>query len=138
MNIIVRSIEYVRYAPSAKLEVIFDSEAHRYNKHGDPNSYVISDGKGSTSKGNKWSAKNIAAYDESGVLVGILSVSTSAPVGAFKIVVRPDARRQGWGSKLLNKAEEIGLDMVSFAGIHNTYSNDGRLMLIEWLNRKTN
>jgi hypothetical protein len=55
--------------------------------------------------------------------------------GAFKIVVREDAMRQGWGMKLLDEAERQGI-FIDFAA--NSFTSQGRALATHWLEQKLN
>jgi hypothetical protein len=137
---IKESIEYLNRAPHARLELYFDDESRKYPQKGKPNSLVSSTSRGTLTGKRKWEAHDIVAYDNKGKIVGVLSILTKSEadeesVGAFKIVVRDDARMKGWATKLLDRAEEDGIDMIE-AVRHNNYSSRGRWMIRLWLEKK--
>jgi GNAT superfamily N-acetyltransferase len=134
----------VLQAPTAFLELIFANETRRFDQSGEPNSFVLKDDFGTTmgngpAASRRWESKEILVYDDDGQIVGRFSIVTKHPtpttVGAFKIVVRPDARRRGWGRKLLDRAAEAGIDLVTVAG-PNHYSAEGRQLMLAWLARR--
>jgi len=137
---IKESIEYLNHAPHARMELYFDDESKKYPQKGKPNSLVSSTSRGTLTGKRKWEAHDVVAYDNKGKIVGVLSVLTKSEadeesVGAFKIVVRDDARIKGWATKLLDRAEEDGIDMIE-AVRHNNYSSRGRWMIRLWLEKK--
>lgn len=138
---ILKAIDSVNMARSARFEPEFGAETYSYPQTGKPNSFVIHDKVGKYrplgSKGDYQEIKSkvIVAYDKKGEIVGCLNISLSEPVGAFKITVREDAQRKGWAAKLLNKAEELGFNMVNYMGV-NTFSHSGRGMARKWLQSK--
>lgn len=123
------------YARSARFEPEYDAETYYYDKKGTPNSFSFLEKNQKTSGGDKVKSANITAYDEQGNLVGLLSISLTEPVGAFKIVVREDATRLGWGLKLLDEAEKRGFDMVSYIK-NNNFTHSGRRLCERWLELK--
>ena len=138
---ILDAIHDVNMARSARFEPDFGAETYKYPETGEPNSFTAHDQVGKYkaigSKGGYTEVKSkvIVAYDQNGKVVGALNISLSEPVGAFKIVVREDAQRQGWGAKLLDEAEKLGFDMVGFMR-QNTFSHSGRQMAEKWLQAK--
>ena len=145
---ISEAIYAVDMAPSIQwgFEVDWESEVGSGRKpmEAEPNSMQLHNGFGTT-MGNgpkekrRWESKDIYAYDGDGKLVGVFSYCTLNPrkevIGAFKFCVRPDARRQGWGMKLLDEAERIGLDIVGKVRA-NKFSPDGRATVKRWLEKK--
>jgi hypothetical protein len=80
---------------------------------------------------------NIVAYDGNGEIVGSLAISKEGEdKGAFKIVVREDAKRQGWGKKILDEAEKQGIDIVGNIK-KNSFTQSGRNLVRNWLESKT-
>jgi hypothetical protein len=138
---ILSAIDYVNRSKTARFEPDFGAETYKYSPHGKPNTFVSHDKVGKYkaigSKGGYTEVKSkvILAYDEHGDIVGAINISLSEPVGAFKIVVREDAQRLGWGVKLLSEAEAQGFDMVGYMR-ENTFSYAGRHMAIKWLQSK--
>ena len=91
----------------------------------------------SASRRAAYTSTDLAAYDEQGSLVGILSVAHGADQdGFFKIVVRPDALRRGWGRRLLAEVERQGIDLVAIAP-RNHYTPSGRALLVAYLSGGT-
>jgi hypothetical protein len=123
------------YARSARFEPEFDAETYYYDKIGTPNSFTYLEKNQKTSGGGKVKSANIVAYDKKGKLVGLLSISLTEPVGAFKIVVAEDSARKGWGLKLLDEAEKRGFDMVNYMK-NNTFTHSGRRLCEKWLEIK--
>jgi GNAT superfamily N-acetyltransferase len=106
----------------------FDGESYFFEKEGKPNSFV--------NLQEDDISKTILAYDEEGKLVGVFKIRTWGDLkGAFKIVVREDARSKGWGKKLLNEAEKQNIDIVNNVK-NNSFSSNGRTLLRSWLNQK--
>jgi hypothetical protein len=139
------AIETVSYAPSVKywMNPEFRAETYKYPKVGEPNSFVFEEkagtqstiGRNGRSVKEEYRAKDVIAYDSNGDIVGAISVLQTEPKGAFKIVVREDAFRQGWGFKLLDAAEANGIDIIG--GLHaNSFTQSGRALLLAWLNKK--
>lgn len=122
------------YARSARFEPEYDAETYYCEKEGTPNSFSYTE-KDKSTKSEKVKAGEITAYDENGSLVGLLSICLTEPIGAFKIVVREDATRLGWGLKLLDEAERRGFDMISFMK-NNNFSHSGRRLCEKWLELK--
>jgi len=140
-NILVKlsgsQLEELDRRPSVKywMEPEFSSESRKYPQKGKPNSFVKTETSGTMmglkgGKSTKWVADDIIAYDKKGNIVGVLSVSRTEPVGAFKITVREDAQRQGWGKRLLNEAVKNGIKI----GVeNNSFSHSGRELMRAWL-----
>jgi len=65
------------------------------------------------------SGADIVAYDERGHLVGVLSLIftddelPSSTIAGQWVVVRDDARRRGWASKLYQYAHSVGIEVES-------------------------
>lgn len=79
--------------------------------------------------------ENIFAFDSNGNCVGRMSVFLTEPKGVFDIIVREDARNKGIGSKLLDKAIDINIDI--FTNIKkNNFTQEGRSMVKKWLQKK--
>ena len=118
------------------MEPEFKAETYHYPKTGKPNSFVVERNSGAGTIINKhvapWVSTDIIAYDEKGKIVGTISISMTEPVGAFKIVVREDAQRRGWGKKLLGEAVNQGFDIAGTIKV-NSFSSSGRDLLRSWL-----
>jgi predicted SprT family Zn-dependent metalloprotease len=127
-----KAIEDLERARSVKywMEPEFRAETKKYPQTGEKNTVSkIVVGDGTTSD-------DVVAYDKAGDIVGALSMSKKGgEQGAFKIVVREDATRQGWGKKLLDEAETQGLDIISNIS-KNSFSSRGRDLLRSWLRSK--
>jgi DNA polymerase III sliding clamp (beta) subunit (PCNA family)/GNAT superfamily N-acetyltransferase len=107
----------------------FNGETYFFEKEGEPNSFV--------NLQEDDISKTILAYDEDGKLVGAFKIRTWGDLkGAFKIVVREDARSKGWGKKLLDEAEKQNIDIVNNVK-NNSFSSSGRTLLRSWLNKKS-
>jgi GNAT superfamily N-acetyltransferase len=105
----------------------FPSERHSFAQTAEPNSFPPS---------TRGAEQRIGAYDAEGKLVGTFSQITEGEgKGAFKITVREDAQRAGWGRKLLDEAERAGLDVVGSIG-ENSFTHEGRSLLRNWLSSK--
>lgn len=103
---------------------------------GAPGSFVPSESRGTMSGGKPWAARDITAYDDDGKAVGVFSVATTgADAGAFKITVRPDALRKGWGSRLLDAAMAHGIDVPGIVK-RNKFTHEGRELVRAWLARQ--
>ena len=75
-------------------------------RRGDPGVHLVeSDEEGAT----------IVAYNSSRQLVGVLLVEMSdivpGEIAGIWVVVRPDSRRRGWGSRMYQCAIEAGIDI---------------------------
>lgn len=135
------AIEDVGEARTARMDIDWASESRRQPQNGKANEISTSEESG-TIMGNgpreklSYKARRFNAYDESGNLVGTMSIIVEgyAP-GAFKIAVRPDAMRRGYGMKLLDAAEASGIDMLK-AMRKNSFSNEGRSLARSWLLKK--
>ena len=126
-----KALNDLEKAPSVKFwnEPEFQGESYFFDKEGEPNSFV--------SLQEDDISKTILAYDEDGQLVGVFRIRTSGDLkGAFKIVVREDAMRKGWGKKLLDEAEKQNIDIVGNVK-NNSFSSRGRDLLRSWLNEKS-
>ena len=118
------------------MEPEFKTESYKYPQKGKPNSFFETTSKGTKMGGGSWSSDDLIAYDNKGKIVGVLSMSNQGDdKGAFKISVREDAKRKGWGSKLLDKAEQSGIDIVGSIKV-NSFSSSGRDLLRSWLTKK--
>lgn len=107
----------------------FNGETYFFEKEGEPNSFV--------NLQEDDISKTILAYDEDGKLVGAFKIRTWGDLkGAFKIVVREDAKNKGWGKKLLDEAEKQNIDIVNNVK-NNSFSSSGRTLLRSWLNKKS-
>jgi len=132
------AIKTVEMAPSVKywMEPEFSSESRHYPQKEKPNSFYETERYGTVGfDKKKWKSKDVVAYDEKGNIIGVFSISTTDPIGAFKITVREDAQRKGWGMKLLDYAEKHGIDIVSNLE-NNRFTASGRALLIKWLKNK--
>lgn len=138
---IMSAIDDVKYARTARFDIYWEDESRRQPSSGEPNSISTSEESG-TICGNepiekrRYNARRFNAYDEQGQLVGTMSIIVDgyAP-GAFKIAVRPDAQRRGYGSKLLSAAEASGINMLE--AMHcNSFSSSGRNLASRWLKQK--
>jgi hypothetical protein len=130
------ALEDVNKARSVKywMEPEFGAETRKYPQTGKPNSFVKTE---QPSKGNVSASDNIVAYDGNGEIVGSLAISKEGEdKGAFKIVVREDAKRQGWGKKILDEAEKQGIDIVGNIK-KNSFTQSGRNLVRNWLESKT-
>lgn len=56
------------------------------------------------------------AFDEAGLVAGLYLFQQAPAAPEQSIVVRPDARRRGWGSKLYALAAERGWDIEAGSG----------------------
>ena len=125
-----KALNDLEKAPSVNFwnEPEFQGESYFFNKEGEPNSFV--------SLQEDDISKTILAYDEDGQLVGVFRIRTAGDLkGAFKIVVREDAMRKGWGKKILDEAEKQNIDIVGNIK-NNSFSSRGRDLLRSWLKSK--
>ena len=130
-NVVIKALEDVEKARSVKyaMQPEFSSESRQYPQKGKPNSIVKIDS-------DNQKSDDIVAYDNDGKIVGVFSISKEGKEqGAFKITVRDDATRQGWGKKLLNEAEAQGIDIVNNVK-KNSFSSSGRDLVRNWLEDK--
>lgn len=128
---IEKALSDLEKAPSVKFwyEPTFDAESYSFEKYGKPNSFV--------NLQEDDISKTILAYDEQGKLVGVFKTRIFGDdKGAFKIVVREDAMRKGWGKKLLDEAENQNINIVGNIK-NNSFSSRGRDLLRNWLNKKS-
>jgi hypothetical protein len=126
-----KALNDLQKAPSVSFwyEPEFNGETYFFEKEGEPNSFV--------SLQEDDISKTILAYDEDGKLVGAFKIRTWGDLkGAFKIVVREDAKNKGWGKKLLDEAEKQNIDIVNNVK-NNSFSSSGRDLLRSWLNKKS-
>ena len=123
--------------PSVKywMQPEFSAESRKYPQTDTPNSFKVHIKQGKLLNKKTWKSKDIVAYDSDGKIVGVFSVAIEGPeTGAFKITVREDAQRQGWGSKLLDEAQRQGIDIKNSIQ-HNSFSSSGRNLLHSWLSK---
>jgi len=126
---IAKAIEEVDKARGVKywMQPEFIAETKKYPQTGNPNSIIKIEQKDSD---------DIVAYDENGKIVGSFSIAKEGKEkGAFKIVVREDAQRKGWGKEILNEAERQGIDVVGSID-KNSFTSSGRDLVRNWLNDK--
>ena len=127
----------VSMAPSVQpgFEPDFESEKHSFPATGPANGFTNETRTYDPSRGPKYTATNIGAYDAGGRLVGTFSIAHGGGQdGYFKISVNPDAQRQGWGFRLLKEAERQGIDLEAVAG-KNRYTPSGRALLRAYFSR---
>ena len=90
-------------------------------------------------KSKEYDVLDILGYDDNGDICAVLSIVTkensNTPLGAFKIIVRPDVQRKGWSFRLLDKAENEGIDILSSIK-NNHFSSQGRFAVRKWLEKK--
>jgi hypothetical protein len=90
-------------------------------------------------KSKEYEVLDILGYDDNGDICAVLSIVTkensNTPLGAFKIITRPDEQRKGWSFKLLDKAENEGIDILGSIK-NNHFSSQGRLAVKKWLEKK--
>jgi len=96
----------------------FASEQRSFPKTGKPNGVEVN--------GNK-----VSAYDANGNLVGTFQHDGKA----FKVSVRPDAERQGIGTRLLDAAQKSGYDIEANI-LNNSFTPEGRNLTRKWLQSK--
>jgi hypothetical protein len=111
------ALEDVNKARSVKywMEPEFGAETENYPQKGKPNSFIKTEQSGTIMGGGKWASDDIVAYDKDGKIVGSISIAKDGKdKGAFKIVVREDAKRQGWGKKILDEAEKQGIALLEY------------------------
>lgn len=132
-------IEGVRYTHSVRrgFEPDFASERSTFPAAGPANGFTVQAREYRASGGRPgFTSTDIGAYDEAGLLVGTFSVAHGADQdGFFKISVRPDAMRQGWGMRLLDRAAQEGIDLADIAA-RNIYTSAGRALLLRWLEER--
>ena len=131
------AIKLLNTRPSVKYwwEPIFKDESYGFDEKSEPNSFDIQMRYG-VYGGLRWESKNIIAYDEVGEIVGLFSIATEGKeVGAWKISVREDAKRKGWGFRLLDEAEKNGIDVIDSIK-RNSFSSSGRSLMQSWLEKK--
>jgi len=132
------ALEDVNKARSVKywMEPEFGAETNKYPQTGKPNSFIKREQSGTIMGGGKWASDDIVAYDKNGKIVGSISIEKEGEEkGAFKIVVREDAKRQGWGKKILDEAEKQGIDIVGNIK-KNSFTQNGRNLVRNWLEGK--
>jgi hypothetical protein len=132
------ALEDVNKARSVKywMEPEFGAETKNYPQKGKPNSFIKTEQSGTIMGGGKWASDDIVAYDKDGKIVGSISIAKDGKdKGAFKIVVREDAKRQGWGKKILDEAEKQGIDIVGNIK-KNSFTQSGRNLVRNWLEGK--
>jgi len=132
------ALEDVNKARSVKywMEPEFGAETNKYPQTGKPNSFIKREQSGTIMGGGKWASDDIVAYDKNGKIVGSISIAKEGEEkGAFKIVVREDAKRQGWGKKILDEAEKQGIDIVGNIK-KNSFTQSGRNLVRNWLESK--
>jgi GNAT superfamily N-acetyltransferase len=133
----MNKLELLDTTRTARFDLEWSAETRRTPQEGEPNSFSENVAWGTTmGKKGKWEAQELAAYDENGKLVAFFSILSANPdktvIGAFKIIVREDARRKGWGMRLLTEAENRGF-APSQAIRANSFSSAGRHLMRKWL-----
>lgn len=126
---ILKAIDEVNHARSVKywMEPEFNAETYKYAQKAKANSFI---------KTTNSISDDVVAYDEKGNIVGSISISNQgSEKGAFKIVVREDALRKGWGKKLLDKAATHKIDIIGNIK-YNSFSASGRELVRSWLKSK--
>lgn len=90
-------------------------------------------------KTKEFEVLDVLGYDDNGDICAVLSIVTkensNTPLGAFKIIVRPDVQRKGWSFRLLDKAENEGIDILGSIK-NNHFSSQGRFAVKKWLQKK--
>jgi hypothetical protein len=90
-------------------------------------------------KSKEFEVLDILGYDDSSDICAVLSIVTkensNTPLGAFKIIVRPDEQGKGWSFRLLDKAEDEGIDILGSIK-NNHFSPQGRSAVRKWLQKK--
>jgi GNAT superfamily N-acetyltransferase len=137
---LAKALESLSYARGVKFgfEPEWSSEAPRTT--GEPGSTVTERKtlKYSTTRSKKKVEVGVAEttiFDDEGKPVGFFSRLTDGPdAGAFKVVVRPDAQRQGIGMRLIDAAVADGFDPVASIRA-NSFTADGRALMRAWLER---
>jgi hypothetical protein len=112
------------------------SESSRKPQKGEPMSVQTGESSGSSTRGGKWKSTDLWTYDKDGNLVGVFSMATAGSgTGAFKITTKDSARRTGVATRLLDAAEEQGIDIASSIS-QNRFTGDGRNLVRAWLQKK--
>jgi GNAT superfamily N-acetyltransferase len=128
----------VRMAPSVPwgFEPDFASESRSFPQTGEPNGLTTRTREYPASRQRgAYTSTDIAAYDSGGRLAGTFSIAHGGDQdGYFKITVRPDAQRQGIGTRLLAEAERQGVDLERVARF-NRYTPPGRALVAAYLSR---